>query len=249
LAFYVREPPETRKEAGTGCAHPFVQLLGLLVATGAGSATVGRGAARCVCRLCRSCETERDNCYQQNCSDALHGFSPLKIKRVLVDRWQHHRQENERHFWWRFLNTKEVRFEESISAALPNGWNKFPRLGKPSDQQIKIGGRNKIVRRGDSQRRCVPLLNESYLEGTTGDAFVGIGFAVLLLRGGRATRMVAVFHVDHQPQSALTGRILLERRCVRNCGEGLLFAAQGARQDSHPQRDHCGHSHLHDVRG
>ena len=122
----------------------------------------------------------------------------------------------------RVLDAKEVRLEESISAAAQDGWSKFYGLRKSRDQQIKIGGRNKIVRKGDSQRCCVPLLNESYLEGTTGDAVVGIGFAVLRLCGGRATRMVAVFHVDHQPQLALTSRR------VSNCREGLLLATQGA---------------------
>ena|ERR1700730_3418074 len=68
--------------------------LRLVLAPGAGSATIGGVATRCVCRLYRSRETERDHCYQQNCPNGLHGFSPLENERVFVSRWHGHRRED-----------------------------------------------------------------------------------------------------------------------------------------------------------
>src|SRR6266850_4533090 len=72
---YARDDDE--REARTlRPAPPVSLLLRLLLAPGAGGTTVGGIATRCVRRLYRSCETERDHCYQQNCSNDLHGFSP-----------------------------------------------------------------------------------------------------------------------------------------------------------------------------
>jgi len=74
------QPPGIRKqrEARTWWpAPPVFRLLSLLPASGAGGTTVSGRAARCVRRLYRSCKTERDHSYQQNCSDSLHGFSPF----------------------------------------------------------------------------------------------------------------------------------------------------------------------------
>ena len=65
----------TTKKARTLRPAPlFLPLPRLLLAPGAGGTTIGGTAARCVCRLCRSCETERDDCYQQNCPNGLHDF-------------------------------------------------------------------------------------------------------------------------------------------------------------------------------
>lgn len=72
---------------------PVLPLLKLFLAPRAGSTTVGRIAARCVCRLYRSCKTERNHCYQHNCSKGLHRFSPIK-ERVFVSRWRCHQRED-----------------------------------------------------------------------------------------------------------------------------------------------------------
>ena len=115
----------------------------------------------------------------------------------------------ERHLWWLFLDAKEMRFEESISAVMRDRWSKFHRAGKPSDVEMKIGGQSKIRRRGDSQLGYVPLLGDRYLQRTTRDSAVGSG---LLVAGGRrriAIGVVAVFHVCHETGVAVVGRIFL----------------------------------------
>src|SRR5882724_9938290 len=119
----------------------------------------------------------------------------------------------DRHLWLLFLDAKEVRFGESLSAVMRDRWSKFRRAGKPSDLEMKIGGQGKIRRRGDSQRGGVPLLGESYLQGTTRDSAVGSGFLVAGGYRGIAAGMVAVFHVCHETGVAVAGRILLSRRC------------------------------------
>jgi hypothetical protein len=72
---------ETKGGAGLEARASRLSLLRLLLAPGTGGATVGGVAARCVRRvrrLCRSCDTESDHCYQQHCSDDLHGISPFR---------------------------------------------------------------------------------------------------------------------------------------------------------------------------
>jgi len=64
-----------------------------VLAPGAGSTAVGGTATRCVCRLYRSCKTERDHCYQQDCSKGLHRFSPIN-ERVFVSRWRCRQRED-----------------------------------------------------------------------------------------------------------------------------------------------------------
>jgi hypothetical protein len=87
-------PPRIRKqrEARAWWLAPLVlPLLSLLPAPGAGSTTVGGRAARYVCRLYRSRETERDHRYQQNCSNSLHGCSPVRrLNRRGCSEWKNH---------------------------------------------------------------------------------------------------------------------------------------------------------------
>ena|SRR6266850_51257 len=156
-----------------------------------------------------------------------------------------------RHFWWLFLDAKEVRFEESISAAMRDRWSKFRRAGKPSDLEMKIGGQGKVRCRGDSQLGYVPLLGDSYLQGTTRDSAVGSGLLVAGRHRGIAVRMVAVFHFCHESGLAVVGGILLSRRCRGYLGvsEHWERAAHDAGQDSEAQRKGRGHSCLHGVQG
>src|SRR6266403_1728607 len=152
-----------------------------------------------------------------------------------------------RQFWWLFLDAKEMRFEESISAVMRDRWSKFRRAGKPSDLEMKIGGQGKIRRRGDSQRGCVPFLGDSYLQGTTRENAVGSGLLVAGRHRGIASRMVAVFHFCHEPGLAVVGGILLSRRCRGYLGvsEHWERAAHDAGQKRRPPRKGRGHSRLH----
>ena len=74
----VGHPSQTKEGANQRLAPPLVQLPSLLLAPVAGSTTVGRIAARCIRRPHHSCKTERNHCHQHNCSNRLHGFSPLR---------------------------------------------------------------------------------------------------------------------------------------------------------------------------
>ena len=172
------------------------------------------------------------------------------MKRVIVSRWHGHQRENVAALLMVVLDAKKVRFEEGLSAAMRNKLSKFHGARKPSGLKMKIGGRNKISRGGDSQLRCAPLRGDSYLKRTTRDRAVGSGFPVVGRHRGTATRMVAVFHVCHQPGPAMVGGMLPARRCINGCmgtSEGRLCAAHEARQDSHPQRNSRGRCGLQDL--
>ena len=162
------------------------------------------------------------------------------------------RTKMERHFWWLFLDAKEMRFEESVSAAMRDRWSRFRRAGKQGNLEMKIRRQRKIRRRGDSRLGCVPLLGESYLQGTTRDSAVGSGFLVAGRHRGIAARMVAVFHVCHESRVIVVGRIFPGRRCsggYLGVSEDWQRAAHDAGQDSEPQRKCRGQSRLHGVQG
>ena len=142
-----------------------------------------------------------------------------------------------------FLDAKEMRFEERVSAVLREWLSEFRRAGKSGDLEIKTGGQNKIRRRSDSLLLCAPLRGDGDLERTTGESAVGWGFLVVGRRGGIAIRMVAAFHVCHEPGVIVADEIILGRRCgggYLGVRERRLGAAHEAGQDSEPQRNRGG---------
>lgn len=143
-----------------------------------------------------------------------------------------------------FLNAKQVCFEECVSAAVPNGRNKFHRTRKPNCDQIEIGNQNKSVRLSVAQRRCVGLRGDSQLERAARHPTSADRFPVTRFSGSIAARMVgAVFHVCHRPRLGVFGQTLLGGRTMERIGicQGWQRATHEAGQDSHPQRNYCGY--------
>ena len=157
----------------------------------------------------------------------------------------------ERRFWSYFLDAKEMRFEESVSALMRDYLGKFGRAGEARDFEMKIRGQRKIRRGGDSQLGGVPLLGDGYLQRTTRERAVGSGLLVAGRNGGIAARMVAVFHVSHETGMSVVGQTFLRRRWSGRVGvsEDRERAAHDAGQDGDPQRKYGGHSDLHGVQG
>ena len=79
----------------------------LLFASGTGSTAVVGRAATCLRSRCCSCQTKRDDRYQQHYLQLLHDFSPLHLDRVVVWRMEHPRDET-RGNRFLFLNAKNV---------------------------------------------------------------------------------------------------------------------------------------------
>ena len=127
-------------------------------------------------------------------------FSPLKNQfsfcELTATSWT---LNPEQHFWWRFLNTKQPCFEESVSSAMPDTRNNFDRIIKPSCRQIEIGSQNEVLRKSNSHRGCVPLRSDSYLKRTARHPVDWRGFSVARFYRGLAAGMAAMLHVCHRP--------------------------------------------------
>jgi len=106
----------------------------------------------------------------------------------------------------RFLNAKQAGCEECVSAAVPNGRNKFDWMVKANLRQAEMGLQDEGARGRNLQRRYVRSRGDGNFHGTAGHRTTANGLAVVVFCGRVAGGMMrAILHSGHQVRLARFG--------------------------------------------
>ncbi len=101
-------------------------------------------------------------------------------------------------FQVRFLDAKQLGFEERVSAVVPDRRNKFHGMKEPNFRQGEIGRQNEIARRSDVQRHRSRLRSDRHFHRAARHrATAGRLLPVWFCRSVAAGMMRAIRHVRH----------------------------------------------------